>query len=501
MAFWTRIKQSQADTKLWSQITRSYFQIRSPVSANRPKKIPVLYYSSLPCRRTSPFDFPSNVRCFAAPVQYTQKKEEKDASGPRLNEQITADVVRLVTDQGHFVVSRHEALKRARSLKLDLVEVQRNAKPPVCKLMEYQREKYKKELKEKDRAKKKSEATLRKGACKEVRFAAKITQNDLQIKADMVKRLMENGYRVKCVAIGNMGKGEDSATLLSRFSALIEDISIVESHTRVEEKDQAHVILRHIKYGPSKKGSGKKTSSDKKAASASIQEAENDDDLTEETDEDVEDEEKSGWTIAGANDDFDKLFDLKDNTDEVSRGSNERVSIARKTLSSSEGGPSHYARSGGRDTLLSESQFSDMVRQPPLNMNASPERRETGGVNSELSASKNSKFSEQGIAPNIPDNSVPSYGIFSVRQGNDAQGKQNVPAEVNRYKQRNASDFGRNSSPSRPIGHQNGPLSNSKVGREQAVNRDGQGRWGVFSGESTNMIPSRKFEGQAKVQR
>ncbi|XP_027185786.1 translation initiation factor IF3-1, mitochondrial isoform X2 [Coffea eugenioides] len=467
MAFWRRVRRSQIDTKLWNQFSRSYLQIHSPISANRTK-ISVLHSPSSP-GHTPQLDLPTNVRCFAAPVQFMKKKEEKHADGPRLNEQVTADVIRLVTDEGHSVVSRYEALKRARSLELDLVE---------------------------------SKVSLRNGGCKEVRFAAKITPNDLQIKADMAKRLMESGYRVKCVAIGNVDKGEDSATLFSRFSALIEDISVVETDTRVEEKDQAHVIMRHVKYGPLKKGSLKRASMDKKAASASVQEVEGDDDVLSEERDDVEQKEISGWTTANADDDFDELFDLNDNADGVSKSSrSEKFSIAREPSSSSEGGSSHYPRPGGRDTLQSGPQFPDRVRQPPLNMNASPQRRKTEGVNHAYPASTNSRNHGQNFAPNNPDPQGPSYGVFRARQGNDAHGKQNAPAEVNRYKQRNAPDSRRNSSPPRAAGHQNGPMSNFKFGREQAVNRDEQGRWGVFSGESTNVIPNRTFDGQAKVQR
>nr|XP_027089212.1 translation initiation factor IF3-1, mitochondrial-like [Coffea arabica] len=500
MAFWRRVRRSQIDTKLWNQFSRSYLQIHSPISANRTK-ISVLHSPSSP-GHTPQLDLPTNVRCFAAPVQFMKKKEEKHADGPRLNEQVTADVIRLVTDEGHSVVSRYEALKRARSLELDLVEVQRNAKPPVCKLMDYYKEKYKKELQEKERSKQRSKVSLRNGGCKEVRFAAKITPNDLQIKADMAKRLMESGYRVKCVAIGNVDKGEDSATLFSRFSALIEDIAVVETDTRVEEKDQAHVIMRHVKYGPLKKGSLKRASMDKKAASASVQEVGGDDDVLSEERDDVEQKEISGWTTANADDDFDELFDLNDNADGVSKSSrSEKFSIAREPSSSSEGGSSHYPRPGGRDTLQSGSQFPDRVRQPPLNMNASPQRRETEGVNRAYPASTNSRNHGQNFAPDNPDPQGPSYGVFRARQGNDAHGKQNAPAEVNRYKQRNAPDSRRNSSPPRAAGHQNGPMSDFKFGREQAVNRDEQGRWGVFSGESTNVIPNRTFDGQAKVQR
>ncbi|CAA0807719.1 translation initiation factor 3 (IF-3) family protein, partial [Striga hermonthica] len=62
-------------------------------------------------------------------------------------------------------------------------------------------------------------ATIKKGPCKEIRFAAKIEKNDLKMKAESVKRLMESGYRVKCTAI-DPTEGCDLPTLLSRFTAL-----------------------------------------------------------------------------------------------------------------------------------------------------------------------------------------------------------------------------------------------------------------------------------------
>uniref|UniRef100_A0A2P2ISF7 Uncharacterized protein MANES_01G140900 n=1 Tax=Rhizophora mucronata TaxID=61149 RepID=A0A2P2ISF7_RHIMU len=130
-----------------------------------------------------PAPFSRNVRRFAAPVQAKAKWEEKSTSGPRLNDDITGQIVRLVSDEGHGVVSLHEALERARKLNLDLVEVQRNADPPVCRIMDYYGEKYTKESKEKERAKSKSQASLRKGDCKEVRFLAKTVSSFFEISA------------------------------------------------------------------------------------------------------------------------------------------------------------------------------------------------------------------------------------------------------------------------------------------------------------------------------
>ncbi|XP_076907104.1 uncharacterized protein LOC143563453 isoform X2 [Bidens hawaiensis] len=188
------------------------------------------------------------------------KYEEKDKGGPRMNSQIHAQYVRLVTDEGHSVVSRNEALERAKKLNLDLVEVQPDGNPPVCKLMDYKKEMYLKQVKEKEQSKKKSDLVLRKGGLKEVRITFKIDKHDMKTKADAIKRLAERGHRVKCMAVkvpNEKSDEQDLGGLLSRLSAMIDDFALVESGPRVEEK-QAYVVVRHIKFGPLKKGPAKK---------------------------------------------------------------------------------------------------------------------------------------------------------------------------------------------------------------------------------------------------
>ncbi|PHT64063.1 hypothetical protein T459_32164 [Capsicum annuum] len=163
MAFWCRMKNSKIKT-LSIHLKRCYFQcnVSNSLIANASQpSIRVVGNSSLIIPK-SPFGLSQSVRCFAAPVQAKTKKEEKESSGPRLNGEITADVVRLVSEEGHRIVSVREALELARSLNLDLVEgsignnlatspevvVSGKAKPPVCKIMDYHKEKYQQELKE-----------------------------------------------------------------------------------------------------------------------------------------------------------------------------------------------------------------------------------------------------------------------------------------------------------------------------------------------------------------
>ncbi|EEF48386.1 translation initiation factor IF3-1, mitochondrial [Ricinus communis] len=384
MAFWHRLNQSKL--KLLShQLKRSYAQPLYPSLLNYTTK------TSNSCRLENPFldvskrptckmpnDSCNNVRFFATSFQAKTKD-----NGPRLNDQITSQFIRLVTDEGHGVVPRREALERAKKLKLDLVEVDRNVDPPVCKIMDFNKEKYKQQSKEKDRVKSKSEVTLRKGDCKEVRFSAKTEQKDLKIKADSVIRLMERGYRVKCMALGSPKKGgraskkhdgdlteeeiaerikqeeeekEELRATLSRLTALMGDEFIIESGPRVEKK-QAYVLVRHAKFGQSKKVGAKKFKDVQEVANAkssanhsgpvanslmaekdSSESAVETEDKILSDEDDVPDEicedNKTTWSIADSTDGFDGAFAHGTDDKDPSIYCREDMNIPRKANSS-----------------------------------------------------------------------------------------------------------------------------------------------------------------------
>ncbi|KAG6413535.1 hypothetical protein SASPL_126249 [Salvia splendens] len=276
MVLWGRLRESRFKFLAFFNDFRRFYNLNpAPAIADQlvfsRKSLPILYHPKF-IAQDEQWALFRQVRFYARPIK---KKAAKDDSEPMMNEEITAPTVRLVIDEEHhIIVSRHEALARAKNAQLDLVEVDKTGKPPVCKIFDYNRQRYIQQTKEKDRAKSKSDTTLRPGAPKELRFGVKIKENDLKIKADMAKRLMEKGYRVKCTA-ADANEGVDLKSLLSKFTPLIADVAVVESGPKYEKK-QAFVVVRHIKYGPANKSSGKKasaTADSPKATEASAEDA------------------------------------------------------------------------------------------------------------------------------------------------------------------------------------------------------------------------------------
>lgn len=114
--------------------------------------------------------------------------------GPRANKQIDARDIRLIDHEGnnHGVVATVDALRAARAVGLDLVEVSPNVKPPVCKLMDLG--KYKYEEQKKANLARKNQKTV---DVKEVKMRPNIDQHDYDVKMRNVDRFLEAGDKVK----------------------------------------------------------------------------------------------------------------------------------------------------------------------------------------------------------------------------------------------------------------------------------------------------------------
>ena len=122
--------------------------------------------------------------------QYRPKKD----IGPRTNEQITASEVRVISSTGTQlgIISIREALNYAEDEGYDLVEVSPDAKPPVCKILDYGKLKYK-EQKSKKEAKKKQKII----EVKEIKMRPGIDKHDYQVKIKALNKFINGGNKVK----------------------------------------------------------------------------------------------------------------------------------------------------------------------------------------------------------------------------------------------------------------------------------------------------------------
>ena len=113
--------------------------------------------------------------------------------GPRINEDIEAQSVRLVAADGSMVgvVEINEALGAAQAAGLDLVEVSPNAEPPVCKVLDYGRFKYEAQKKKNEARKKQKTIEV-----KEIKMRPGIEQHDYDTKMRSVRRFLDDGDKV-----------------------------------------------------------------------------------------------------------------------------------------------------------------------------------------------------------------------------------------------------------------------------------------------------------------
>ena len=116
----------------------------------------------------------------------------------RVNERIYADEVRLISQNKEQigVVSVKEALIKAQEAGLDLVEISPNAKPPVCKIMDFGKFKY--EEKKKIQINKKKQHVIK---LKEIRLRPRIEDHDLMTKLNMGKKFLNDGCKLKSTLI------------------------------------------------------------------------------------------------------------------------------------------------------------------------------------------------------------------------------------------------------------------------------------------------------------
>ena len=130
------------------------------------------------------------------------------------------------------IMSAKEAMKLAREAELDLVKIAPNAKPPVCKIIDYGKYRYEQARKEKEAKKKQKVIDV-----KEVRLSPNIEVNDMKTKANMARKFLEKGDRVKVTLRfrgREMAHMAISKLILDDFAEMLSDISVIEKPAKLE---------------------------------------------------------------------------------------------------------------------------------------------------------------------------------------------------------------------------------------------------------------------------
>ena len=156
-----------------------------------------------------------------------------------INEQIRDKEIRLIGEDGQQlgIMSSREAMKIAREAELDLVKIAPQAKPPVCKIIDYG--KYRYELARKEKEAKKKQKTIE---VKEVRLSPNIDSNDLNTKIASARKFIEKGNKVKVTLRfrgREMAHVQSSRHILDEFAKALEDIALVDKPAKMEGRSMA----------------------------------------------------------------------------------------------------------------------------------------------------------------------------------------------------------------------------------------------------------------------
>ncbi|MDR2064982.1 MAG: translation initiation factor IF-3 [Prevotellaceae bacterium] len=165
-------------------------------------------------------------------MQYNKGKDEEN----RINEEIISAKVRLVGDNietpGIYTIV--EAIKLARQMNLDLIEISSSAQPPVCRIEDYQKFLYQRKKREKEQ-----KAKTAKIIVKEVRFGPNTDEHDYQFKLKHAKSFLEEGAKVKAYVFFK-GRSilftQQGEILLLRFVNDLEEYGKIEQMPKLEGK-------------------------------------------------------------------------------------------------------------------------------------------------------------------------------------------------------------------------------------------------------------------------
>jgi len=172
----------------------------------------------------------------------TRQEMPSSSDGPRINEMINSRSVRCIDPDGEQlgILSIDEAMNKAEELGLDLVELQPNADPPVCKILDYGKHKYQAQKRANEARKKQKIIEV-----KEIKLRPNIDLHDYQVKMKAVRKFIDGGDKVKITLRfrgREMAHVELGTDLLSRVQEDIDDFAKIESMPKMEGRQMTMVL-------------------------------------------------------------------------------------------------------------------------------------------------------------------------------------------------------------------------------------------------------------------
>ncbi|MBQ2797561.1 MAG: translation initiation factor IF-3 [Tidjanibacter sp.] len=170
------------------------------------------------------------------PQRPPQGPQSKQQGEHRINNQITAPQVRVVSDEleGAQVMSIKEALLLADQMEMDLIEISPKADPPVCRIADYQKFLYQQKKKAKEIKAKQAKVVI-----KEIRFGPQTDDHDYNFKLRHAQNFLQEGAKVKAYVFfrgRSIVFSEQGQILLLRFATDLEEYGKVEMMPKLEGK-------------------------------------------------------------------------------------------------------------------------------------------------------------------------------------------------------------------------------------------------------------------------
>ena len=174
------------------------------------------------------------------PRRFDRQPPERDPT--RINERIRVPEVRLIDENGQQVgiMRTQDALRQAQDRDLDLVEVAPDAKPPVCRILDYSKYKYEQNQKQKAARKHQQQINVR-----EIKFRPKIAQHDYDTKKGHVERFLKGRDKVKVTIMfrgREMAHPERGEMILNRLAEDLGDLAVIEQRPQQDGRNMTMML-------------------------------------------------------------------------------------------------------------------------------------------------------------------------------------------------------------------------------------------------------------------